>query len=139
MGIMQLINLVLFWVFIGFLTSKLAKKRGRNPNAWFCIGLFLGLLGLLLLFILPAPHARKRKNQKPYIPPQLKRESDAWIKMWYYLDLNHKQKGPIEFPDLINHLKNKTIKDESFVWGEGMDEWKRLNELPDIVKEIEQS
>jgi MFS family permease len=139
MGIMQLINIVLFWLFFGLLASHFAKKRGRGPLGWFFIGLFLGIIGLLVLFLLPRVEKRSSTiPQKPLIPTQPKR-SDAWLKMWYYLDTTHIQQGPLEFPDLIKKWKEKGISEKSYIWGEGMKEWQRLAELPDVINEIEKA
>lgn len=138
MGIMQLINIILFWLFFGLCASHFAKKRGRRPVIWFSVGLFLGIFGILLLFLLPK--VEKKPHSPPAKPLLLKpQQSDAWLKMWYYLDPGHSQQGPFEFPDLIKTWKQKGISEASYIWGEGMQEWKRLAELPDLKKEIEQA
>ncbi|MCC5831911.1 MAG: DUF4339 domain-containing protein [Chlamydiales bacterium] len=129
---MQLFNLLLFWVFFGCIASYLAKRRGRNPLAWFFLGLFLGILGVLLVVILPNRLHRLR------VPPSLPRpqRSEAWLKMWYYLDPAHSQQGPLEFPDLAKHLRENRLTESSLVWGEGMKEWKPLAEMPDLIQEM---
>lgn len=132
MGIMQLLNIGLFWLFFGLITSHFAKKRGRNSFGWFLIGLFLGLLGMLLVLLLPKVERKPRPIYKP--PPQ---RSEAWMKMWYYLDPSYQQQGPFEFPDFIKKYQEKGITDKSYIWGEGMQEWKPLEEFPDLVKEME--
>lgn len=137
MTIMQLLNIILFWVFFGFLASYLAKKKGRNPAIWFLIGLTLGVIGVLLAWLLPAA-----QQKRPMAPPapRLRPKSDAWLKMWYYLDHTHQQQGPFDFADLIKILKRNEISEASFVWGEGMgSEWKKLAELPHILQEIRES
>lgn len=136
MGIMQLLNLILFWVFFGCIASYLAKRRGRNPLAWFFIGLFLGVLGVLLVVILP-----NRIHHKPFAPPPPSRpqRSEAWLKMWYYLDPTHAQQGPLEFPDFVKHLRENRLSETSYVWGEGMKEWKRLVEMPDLLREMDKA
>lgn len=134
---MQLLNIVLFWLFFGMLTSHFAKRRGRSSLLWFFIGLFLGIFGLLTLFLLPKVEP-STQIQKPKLLPFDKR-SESWLKMWYYIDPTHVQQGPFEFPDLIKKWKEKGICEKSYIWGEGMPEWKRLNELPDLIKEIEQA
>lgn len=133
---MQLLNLILFWVFFGCIASYLAKRRGRNPLAWFFIGLFLGVLGVLLVVILP-----NRIHHKPLAPPPPSRpqRSEAWLKMWYYLDLTHAQQGPFEFPDFVKHLRENRLSETSYVWGEGMKEWKRLVEMPDLLREMDKA
>lgn len=138
MGIMQLLNLFLFWVFFGLLASHFAKKRGRRPLIWFFVGLSLGILGIALLFLIPKVEKRPVPAYKP-LRPLLAKQSEAWLKMWYYLDPVHAQQGPFEFPDIIKKWKEKGLSGKSFIWGEGMQEWKRLSEMPDLIKEIEQA
>lgn len=135
MGIMQLLNLILFWVFFGCVASYLAKRRGRNPLAWFFLGLFLGVLGILLVVILP------NRLHQPRTPPPLPRlqRSDAWLKMWYYLDPSHVQQGPLEFPDFAKLRRENHLSESSLIWGEGMKEWKQLADLPELVQEMDKA
>ena len=139
MEITQLLYIILFWLFFGLLASHFAKKRGRHPVAWFAIGFFLSAFGVALLFLLPK--AGKGLSQPTHPPLRLSfpKQSEAWLKMWYYLDPSHTQQGPLEFPDLIKKWKEKGICERSLIWGEGMQEWKRLSDLPDLLKEIQQA
>lgn len=61
------------------------------------------------------------------------------MKMWYYLDSSHTQQGPFELPDLISKWRGNGISENSYVWGEGMGEWKKLSELPELIQEIERN
>ena len=131
-GKMQLINVFLFSGIMGLLCSHLAKKKGKRPPIWFAMGFLFGIFGLILLYIVPT--FTKAEQKKPaYQPPKPMERSDAWIRMWYYLDPTHKQEGPFEFPDFINKVREKHVAKETLVWSEGMDEWKKLSELPDDV------
>ena len=132
MGLMQLLNIILFWVFFGSLSAFLGKRRGRNPILWFFIGLFLGIFGVLLAVILPTP---KRKVPPPFAPAPPK-NSESWLKLWYYLDPSHQKQGPFEFPAFAQLLKEAKLSDVSYIWGEGMKEWKRLSEMPELLKEM---
>lgn len=132
MGIMQLFNIILFWVFLGFLCAFLAKKKGKSQLPWFFAGLVLGVFGIVLLYVLPQKGTKAKKGAKPL--PQ----DEAWIKMWYYLEpKTREQKGPMEFPDLAKNWQKKALSDRTLIWGEGMKEWKKVEELPNIVKEME--
>jgi hypothetical protein len=138
---MQLINLFLMALFLGSLNAFIAKKQGRPQLPWFFASFILGILGLVLFFIYPALssyfQARRPVQTPPPLAPGETSRTEAWLKHWYYIDDRREQKGPIEFPDLIQNWKEKQLSDESFVWGEGMKEWKTLSELPDIKKEFE--
>ncbi len=87
-GKMQLLNLLLFWLFFGILSSHLAKKKGRNPRIWFFIGLLFGAFGVALLYLLPLFEKLKAKKavvQPKPLPPQSQRRD-----FWSYLDTTHK-------------------------------------------------
>jgi hypothetical protein len=132
MTILQLLNILLFWLFFGLLASFLAKKKRRNPVTWFFFGLFFGLIGALVLFLLP-PVPLKRPPPTPARPLR----SDVWLKMWYYLDSSHQKQGPFEFSDFAKFWKEERFHETSLVWGEGMGtEWKRLVDLPELTQEI---
>ncbi len=133
MSILQLFNLILFWIFFGCIASYFAQKRGRHPILWFVLGLVLGVVGILLLFVLP----KKERKSRVVPPPRLDR-SEQWLKLWYYVDApTREQKGPMEFTELAQNWKEKQLSKESYIWGEGMGEWKKLNELPEVVKDLE--
>lgn len=131
-----MVNLVLFWIFFGFLTSYLARKRERNPRLWFLLGIFLGILGVALVLILPKKQLKKApvvvSEPTPVITPyMIEKKSD-----WYYLDAQHQQQGPIAFETLVENCLNKNIQDEAFVWSAGMQEWRRLKEIPELLEKI---
>jgi Na+/melibiose symporter-like transporter len=44
---------------IPLITSRLAKRMGRNPKKWFLIGLALPIIATLILFFLPDLSERK--------------------------------------------------------------------------------
>jgi GYF domain 2 len=135
MGKLQLIYLVICWLSFGFISAYLAQKKGRSPFIWFSIGLMMGIFGIATLILMP-------KIEKNTPPPKPKfnsfKRSDSWLKMWYYLDPQHIQQGPFEFPDLIKTWKEKQINEATYVWGEGMKEWKKLSEQPELLDEFYQ-
>lgn len=132
MGIMQLLSIGVVWFILGLTASHFAKKRGRSAYLWFWIGFCFQILGVLAVFLVP----KRKKPPSPPSPTLMIEKNDAWLKMWYYLDLSHSQQGPIEFPDLIQKWKVQEIALSSYVWGEGMKEWKQLTELPELLKEF---
>ncbi|NGX54486.1 MAG: hypothetical protein KR126chlam2_00097 [Chlamydiae bacterium] len=131
---MQLLNLLLFWLFFGILSSHLAKKKGRNPRIWFFIGLLFGAFGVALLYLLPLFEKLKAKKavvQPKPLPPQSQRRE-----FWYYLDTTHKQQGPVDFDHLTKVWKSQKIADHSYLWTDGMGDWKKLSELPDLLQDF---
>ena len=138
MGKLQLINLILLWLFMGALSAYFAQKRGRFPLAWFAIGFMMSVFGLAMLLLLPKVEKKPAPVTPTSVSPPPKR-SDAWLKMWYYLDPTHVQQGPFEFPDLIKTWKGKHISDVTYIWGEGMTEWMQLRDQPDLMRELDQA
>lgn len=134
---MQLINIALFWVFFGFWTAYLARKRERNPSRWFWVGLGLGILGVLLILVIPRPTAKKKASPITLEPKPVFAPLPPAEKQWYYLTPSHEQKGP--HPDLAPQWQRKEIDENSFIWSEGMGEWKRVKELPQLFRDLSSS
>ena len=54
MGAVGFVSLgVLFLLSIPIITSRLAKRLGRNPKAWFFVGLLLPVIATFILVLLP--------------------------------------------------------------------------------------
>ncbi len=107
-GKMQLLNVLLFALFFGVLSAHLAKRQRRNPITWFLAGFFLGVFGVGLICLLPLLEKWKaKKKPAPKLPlrrpepPQPPLRSE----LWYYLDAEHQEKGPIELSDLTETWK----------------------------------
>ena len=130
---MQLLNVILFWLFFGVLCAFLAKRQGKRQWIWFLIGIFLGLLGVILILTLPfiEKRLRRKRSAKPKVPPPPRRHD-----LWFYLDSAHRQQGPLPFADLAKEWKDKGIEEETFVWSDGMEEWKHLRDVPDLFKDL---
>lgn len=124
---MEILVVIISWLLFGGASSYFAKKRGRDPFAWFLIGMFLGILGLLLLFLLPplveqTPVVEEKVEE---IAPEEEGVPDR-LKAWYYLDQDRNQIGPLSY----NELKKANIQADTLLWTEGMPEWKTVAELP---------
>lgn len=124
---MQVLNIVLFWIFFGFLTSYLGKKKGRHAGLWFVIGLFLGIIGVLIAFLLPKPKVK----EKPIVKVEV---IEPKVAEWYYLNAQNEQSGP--HSDLKPFWRNKTIDENTLVWTEGMHSWKALKQLPNLFRDL---
>jgi hypothetical protein len=130
--------LTFFWITTGLLTAFLARRKGKNPYLWFTIGTLMGVLGLLFLFI----YTHKKGKQKIYIPKTKKTIkkplSDIELffhknainnRLWYYLDKEHTQNGPVSLTWLNNHWQKGHINSSTYVWNEEMGNWKRIKEF----------
>ena len=131
---MHYLNIVLFWIFFGFLCSYIAKRKARNPNLWFWLGILLGIVGVILILCLPK---FPMKKQKPASKP--KREEPKQLEtpeLWYYLDKTRLSKGPLTLKELQNIWKEEGCTEATYLWKEGMEGWKHLKELPALQKDL---
>lgn len=143
---MQMIfNFILLLLF-GAATSYFANQRGRDPIIWFMIGMGLGILGLILLFILPPlkeqpePHPVEEDEEslysQPFPRPAESLTHDYFIKDWFYLDQMHQQFGPVDFEGLRKVWEQGLVNRNSYVWHEGMADWKKVNEMPGLEETL---
>jgi len=120
----QPIFVVLLAILFGFASSAVAQKKGYKPHFWFMIGLFFGIFGFLALWFLP-----KKEEPAVYMPPPPPRD----MGLWYYLDEVHTQHGPVAFSEIERLWREKKLVPTSYLWQEGMAEWKKISELPEIL------
>jgi len=142
---MSVIISIFLWLLMGAAASYMATQRGRDPLIWFAIGMLLGILGLLILVLLPSLNSEGRSDVKPELStdePKVQLlspsssepiiEKDFMIKEWFCLDKARQQQGPMRFDALKSLWGEGKIDNFSFVWCEGMENWKRIQELPDL-------
>ena len=54
MGAILFISMgIMFLLSIPIITSRMAKRLGRDPRAWFFLGLILPVISSFILFLLP--------------------------------------------------------------------------------------
>lgn len=137
---MQMFFSFIIWLLIGAATSYFANQRGRDPFIWFMIGMFLGLLGLLLVFLMPSLESREQDSEdlEEHIIESaqdselLSNVQEYLLKDWFYLDAMRQQQGPVGFEALKTVWGEGNLSEESYVWCEGMDQWKKVEEIPDL-------
>lgn len=123
-----------FWLFSGMLSAHFAKQRGRNPKLWFCLGVVLGLLGVFLAFF--APKKAEPPIEQPIVAPPISKEFDI---PWFYLDTKTSPIGPIFFLQLNALWQEKTLTENSYVWNQQMEGWKKIATVPELHKELTES
>lgn len=121
----QIFITFVFWVALGALTAYLAEKWKRNPLPWFFIGMLFGVFGLLALYLMPQVEEKTSKVEAEPIPDPFS------LKMWFYLK-EGEQIGPVAFDKL-----KREWKDSTYVWSEGMAEWKKIGDLPELKSRLE--
>ena len=119
----------------GCVCLYIAKKRGKAIWPWFFVGLFLGIFGLFFLLLIPSSLLKK----KPLPPPPLEEEKESLSlpspsvlesSLWYYLDKENKQVGPISFAELKNKVLTQVLIGTKYIWYEEWEEWRQIQELP---------
>lgn len=139
---MEVVIVIISWLLFGGAASYFAGQRGRDPFAWFFIGMLLGILGLLLLFLLPtvtSPEEAATKEDSVEKPKELQEGnmSTFRLKEWYYLNDSREQKGPNPYSELKGMWNLKKITDQTYVWCEGMENWKKIAEIPELKEALE--
>ncbi len=59
-------------ILFGLLTSHLAQRRGRDGTTWFVVGVLLGLLGVILLYLFPNKQDTVGKKEVSWLPQALR-------------------------------------------------------------------
>lgn len=77
--------------------------------------------------------AQKNPSQPPSLLPPPRNE---WNQLWYYLDASRKTNGPIAFPELHSLWKTQGLNENSYLWAEGMENWKKVHELSDLLEDL---
>lgn len=136
---------------IGGYTAFYANTKGKNPFLWFFIGFFLGIFAPLILWLF-YPNAKEKGGGEnkggdgmPTMtvnnPDPLLERQDASIvsskyeeedKLWYYLDQNHEQMGPVSVIALRELWNRGQLILNSYVWSKGMDQWQKIESLQSL-------
>lgn len=140
---------LIFLILIAGLTAYYAGRKGRNPVLWFIIGILLGIFAPLILMLLPVVKDQNANKELPTMtilnpdsslhqmpqPPltesELKRQAEE-DKLWYYLDKNHQQVGPVSFIALRELWNRGQLELNHYVWTEGMKQWEKVDTLPEL-------
>lgn len=135
----QIISLIILWLCLGASTAYFANQRGRDPFVWFMIGMLLGFFGMLLLFLLP-PVADAQQKMAPFEEKGeefIIQNRDYLIKEWYYYDQDRVRQGPLTFDQVKALWKRGVLNEESFVWSEGLESWKKIEELQNVYTHLQ--
>lgn len=136
---------IIFVLLVAWLTAYTASKKGRSPVFWFILGMFFSVFALLfLIFLPPVPKKgrvfRGNSGETPFdgttieVKPLSTTDESVDLKSperkeWYYLDDQRQQTGPISFETLKNLCRTSIITPSTYIWCEGMQEWKKLSDM----------
>lgn len=113
---------------LGFAVSAMADNRGRDGRIWFFLGFCFGLLALAALFILPNLANQEKEEGVEELLLSESAVEEAESKQWYYLEGEAAHIGPLKFEELHKLFQDKKISSTTYVWSEGMEEWKTVEE-----------
>ncbi len=143
---MQVFLSIVFWLLMGCATAYFANQRGRDPLVWFMLGMLLGLFGLLLLFLLPPVADEMPTEEAEYALLDQKHEGvpsvqshDYLIKEWYYYDTAQQRQGPVRVETLKSLWSDGMLNEETFIWCEGMDNWKSIDQVQNLYTYLQLS
>lgn len=132
-------TLISFFIFLlfGGICSYVAKQKGRDPVAWYILGMLFCLLSLIVLLLLPPlkpfkvnEEVEENEDHKlSGIKFEIQSETSFQQNEWFYIGEDKQPKGPVAFNFLKSLWKEGQIGSSSFVWTEGMLQWKRIKEL----------
>lgn len=128
---MEFFVVIVSWLLFGGVASYFASQRGRDPLAWFVIGMLLGILGILLLFLLPPIDPANAEKEEP-MPAKEPTATPARLVEWYYLDANRNSVGPLPFAQFTKASFDGQVKADTLVWSQGMPEWKRADQVEEL-------
>jgi hypothetical protein len=129
-------------------TSYYARHKGRDPVGWFILGALLGIFAPLILLFLPTIKSEEtglptltdstsdsfHSSQQP-LPIEKEAVIQEEDKLWYYLDQDHQQIGPVSVFALRELWNRGKLNLNQYVWCEGMEKWEKVDNLP-VLKSI---
>lgn len=151
---MTILTMILLFL-MGIATSYIASQKGRDPYIWFAFGMFFGVFAMLVLILMPPAQSEKEleneernkeiverrekqmeEQEKIESAPNLEPQSIE-TKEWFYLDKDRQQQGPFSFYVISELWESSTLNSQTFVWTDGMPEWKKVHEIPDLYDVLE--
>lgn len=128
-------QLIFMWAIIGLLSALFAKERGRDPYAWFFIGMLGGIFALIALFLLPTlkPQDTTVIDVKAErLPPQ----HTFGDHDWFYLDSTRNNVGPLPFYEMQNLFEEGKIGATTLIWNQNETEWKKVEAFPGLLEAL---
>lgn len=146
---MELFIIFFVWLALGAATAYLANQRGRDPFLWSMgvltlsfFGLPFALMGVGALYFLPSidddedvPEKHEFDEPEPVVSQRLAFD-DIVGRDWFFYDQARERHGPVRFVELRAAWNEGLIKGDSYVWSEGVDVWKLVDEMPELLEAL---
>ncbi len=129
-------------------TAYLAHLKGRNPFLWFFFGIMFSFFAPLVLISMDlfekyqsglsqqsksksssASSVNGEEGKKDLDQQKINPLAEA---SWYYLDISHRQMGPVSIIALRELWNRGELDMMSYVWMSGMDQWEKVDHLPEL-------
>jgi len=123
----MLLSYAITWLIFGAASAYMARSRGKNPYLWFVLGMLFGVFGILFLLFGPKAHKTSQDPNTIDITPQFDPKHKEHL--WYYLDSENHQHGPMSLDALVGALRQGKVSDKTFVWNESLENWKPFGEF----------
>lgn len=134
---MQMLIVLIFWLIFGSIASYLAKGRGRDPVAWFFLGVGLQLIALIILYMLPPLNKSDHDASLELNEDQQMAEfefpdpaKDLYVKEWFFVNSDRLAQGPFSFDEMQQKWADGFMGRQTYVWSEGMVDWRRIDNFP---------
>ncbi|MEC7840458.1 MAG: DUF4339 domain-containing protein [Chlamydiota bacterium] len=128
---------VLVWLTLGYVTSRFAIQRGRDPVIWFGLGMLGGIFALAALFIMPAVDEEENKQEQAEPVSEIENKySELEEAEWFYLGVDDIQKGPVDYEDLLLAWADGVVKEKTYVWREGMADWLHVEKVDSLLDKL---
>jgi hypothetical protein len=144
---MELFLIFTIWLVLGAATAYLANQRGRDPFLWsmgiLSVSLFgfpFAVIGLAFLYFLPSLEDEAQNEAAPEVSwaqeTGAMSKDEIQAKQWFFYDSSRQQHGPLSFKEFEAAWKDGSLTPESYVWAEGMDGWKQVISMPELMYEL---
>lgn len=148
---MQSLIVLLIQVLSGFIGYYIAIKKNKSPVLWFIIGFFFGLIGILILILLPeTPNIQNKppyRNQYSSKPNQQNETFEETIILhedenqeefdhWFFLNHEKQTLGPFSLKAICKNISKKEQPEKTWLWKKGMKNWQRLEEIPEALEQL---
>lgn len=135
---MDMLNIFLVGCAMGVLSAYIAMRTKKDPIFWFIIGFCFSLLGICINILVSSKLFNRMKKNKIHLPKKFTHVKKAKIdpiqdhRLWYYIDPERKQHGPMSLNALQKNILEGKIGKKTFIWHDELDNWKKAQELEDL-------
>ena len=83
----------------------------------------------------PSASLKNNLQTPPKIDEKVNEEEN---KLWYYLDRDHQQMGPVSVIALRELWNRGELEMNQYVWSSGMDKWEKVEDLSELQNALNQ-